>query len=125
LKDWILDFLTTQSSDFAKLEAFLKDQQKACSVVESFSVSVPRKVAGWLFSQLQIDTAFVARMKENNVREIAAAKSDVNGKYYRGRDQDIISFVAWLNTRLRQRGCTGQVKVGEEMADLSYGRGAG
>jgi hypothetical protein len=64
-------------------------------------------------------------MQENNSGEIAKAESRVNGKFYLGRNQNIVKFVAWINTRLREKGCAGQVKVGDEMADLSYGQNAG
>jgi hypothetical protein len=48
----------------------------------------------------------------------------VKGKYYEG-DLTTAKFVSWLNSKLRALGCKANVKIGEEMAQVAYGEGAG
>jgi hypothetical protein len=65
------------------------------------------------------------RLRELKSHETEIARSEVSGKFYKAKSPSVIQLVAWINNKLKERAYVGQLKIGEEMADLSYGEGSG
>lgn len=133
--DYVLDFQSTDfESDskvvfdlFAEYQRMLKlDNEDGEKEQHLFRISQPQDLAGWSFAKLFLAGKFVQKIYEANSYEIELMNRwpKVTGKYYEG-DLSVIKFVAWLGSKLKERNCKANVKIGEEMADVAYGEGAG
>jgi hypothetical protein len=88
----------------------------------AFSFTQPFNLAGWSFAELRLTSEFVKILYEFNSYEIDSIThfQKVNGKYY---ESDILTmrFVCWIAEKLQDAGCQANVKIGEKMADYTYG----
>ncbi len=90
-----------------------------------FSLTEPMTVAGRSFSKLILKAEFVARIisLHSHAIEMENPLLDVNGKYHAGLPL-LTQFAFWLSKKLQDAGAGVNVKIGEDMADMSYGEGS-
>ncbi len=91
---------------------------------EMFGLSRPEFVAGWYFAKLYLKSEFVRKIHDMNSYEFSIIdpnqKPKVRGKVYVG-DPFLVVLSAWINSKLKEQGCSAEVKIGYEMADFAKG----
>ena len=110
LTTFILDFLTQSrnfDSDFYIATSLLADYQKMCNFgsMEVFAIDPPITSAGWSFAKLFLSGQFVEKIYECDPQGVDGSK----GKKFEDK------FVSWLNTTLKSRNCTAQIKISSDM----------
>lgn len=130
--DYVLDFSSTNfESDSKTAVRFLSELARRYfpdsdekTRNEMFGLSQPEFVAGWYFAKLYLKSEFVRKVHEMNSYEFGLIdpnqKPSVRGKVYVG-DPFLVVLSTWINSKLKEQGCSAEVKIGYEMADFAKG----
>lgn len=103
---FILNFQTINFEADAKIALeMLSDYQKLCSLENSFALDPPIQSLGWSFAKM-----FLAGQLVEEIYGLQADKID-SSKGKKIEDK----FISWLQTELKDRGCSAYIKMAPEM----------
>lgn len=103
---FILDFQTIEfESDSRIAISLLEEYQNACRLQNQFALDPPFSSAGWSFSKLFLAADFVEKLYAQCGYEINVSK----GKRFEDK------FISWLGIQLKNKGCSAQIKMAQEM----------
>ncbi|MFL6489063.1 MAG: hypothetical protein ACJ70U_08575 [Nitrososphaera sp.] len=103
---FILNFQTINFEADAKIALeMLSDYQKLCSLENSFALDPPIQSLGWSFAKMFLAGQLVEEICRHQADRIDSSK----GKKIEDK------FISWLQTELKDRGCSAYIKMAPEM----------
>ena len=106
---FILDFQTIDFEPDAKIALdMLSDYQRLYHLENSFALDPPVQSLGWSFAKMFLAGQFVEKIYTHQAYKIDSTK----GKKIEDK------IIAWLQTELKNRGCSAQIKMAPEMKSI-------
>jgi len=106
MRTFILNFQTINFEADAKIALkMLSDYQKLYSLENSFALDPPIQSLGWSFAKMFLAGQLVEEIYGHQADRIDSSK----GKKIEDK------FISWLQTELKDRGCSAYIKMAPEM----------
>jgi len=106
MRTFILNFQTINFEADAKIALkMLSDYQKLYSLENSFALDPPIQSLGWSFAKMFLAGQLVEEIYRHQADRIDSSK----GKKIEDK------FISWLQTELKDRGCSAYIKIAPEM----------
>jgi len=106
---FILDFQTINFEADAKIALeMLSDYQKLCGLENSFALDPPIQSLGWSFAKMFLAGQLIEEIYGHQADRIDSSK----GKKIEDK------FITWLQTELKDRGCSACIKMAPEMKSI-------